>query len=103
MATASVIGGQVTMLTILNPGCCYTNSPRVVIAAPPFVPRVAISVTRVRVTQSVVLGRRYVLDSSTNLVTWNVTGPPFTAESETIESEFDIGLTGRFFRLREVP
>lgn len=103
MATASVAAGQVTTITIVNPGCCYTNAPRIVIGSPPFVPKVAIGVSRVRVTQNVTLGRRYVLDSSSNLVTWNVTGPPFTANSETIESEFDVNVTGRFFRLREVP
>ncbi len=102
-ATAAVVGGQVTSITIVNSGCCYTNSPRIVIAAPPFVPKLTISVSRVRVSQSVALGRRYVLDSSTNLINWNVTGPSFTAESEMIDREFDVGLTGRFFRLREVP
>lgn len=102
-ATAVVTNGRVTAINIESSGCCYTSAPQIVIASPPFVPRVAVNVSRVRVTQSVVLGRRYVLDSSTNLVTWNVTGPPFTANSETIESEFDVGLTGCFFRLREVP
>jgi hypothetical protein len=27
----------------------------------------------------------------------------FTAESETIVNEFDVDVTGRFFRIREVP
>ena len=30
-------------------------------------------------------------------------GVAFVAESETIVSEFDVGVTGRFFRIREVP
>jgi hypothetical protein len=61
-----------------------------------------IRVSQVKVTQHVVLGRRYVLDSSTDLASWRATGPPFTADSETIESEFDVDVTGRFFRIREV-
>lgn len=42
-------------------------------------------------------------ESSTNLVNWTATGPQFTAESETIVSEFDVDVTGRFFQIREVP
>jgi hypothetical protein len=101
-ATAVVTNGQVAAIHIVSAGCCYTNTPVIVIASPPFVPKVAISVSRVRVTQSVVLGRRYLLESSNDLITWNTTGPPFTAESETIDNEFEVDMTGHFFRLREV-
>ena len=58
---------------------------------------------KVKVTQNVVLGRNSVLESSINLVNWTATGPQFTAESETIVSEFDVDVTGRFFQIREVP
>ncbi|HEU0010739.1 MAG TPA: hypothetical protein VFT34_13055 [Verrucomicrobiae bacterium] len=100
-ATAVLTNGNVAAINIMNAGCCYTNTPQIIIASPPFVPKVAISFSRVRVTQSVVLGRRYVLEASNDLITWSATGPPFTADSETIESEFDIAMTGRYFRLRE--
>jgi len=60
-------------------------------------------VSKVRVSQTVVLGRRYVLESSIDLANWTATGPPFTAQSETIANEFEVDVTGRFFRLREVP
>ncbi len=100
-ATAVLTNGAVAAINMVNAGCCYTNTPQIIIASPPFVPELAISFSRVRVTQSVVLGRRYVLEASNDLITWSATGPPFTADSETIESEFDIAMTGRYFRLRE--
>jgi len=64
---------------------------------------VSIAVSRVKVTQNVVLGRKYVLESSADLVAWTATGPEFTADSETIVSEFEVAETGGFFRIREVP
>jgi hypothetical protein len=103
VATATVTNGQVTAINIVNPGCCYTNPPTIVIAAPPFVPTVAIAFSKVKVTQHVRLGHNYVLESSPDLINWSPTGAPFTALSETVESEFDLSSTGRYFRLREVP
>jgi len=35
--------------------------------------------------------------------TWTATGPQFTAQAETIVNEFDVDVTGRFFRIRQVP
>jgi hypothetical protein len=102
-ATATVIGGQVTAINITDAGCCYTNLPLIVIGSPPFVPTVSIAVSKVKVTQNVVLGRTYVLETSTDLVTWTATGPQFTADSETIVTEFDVDAVGRFFRIRQVP
>jgi len=67
------------------------------------VPTVAVKVSKVIVTQNVTRGLRYVLESSSDLITWSATGPAFTATSETIEEEFDANVMGRFFRLREVP
>lgn len=102
-ATAIVTNGQVAGIQIISGGCCYTNIPTIVIGSPPFVPTVAVRVSKVMVTQNVVLGRHYVLESSADLVSWTPTGPSFTAISETMETEFDVNLTGQFFRLREVP
>jgi hypothetical protein len=102
-ATAIISNGQVTGLTITSAGVGYTSAPRIEIASPPFEPTVSISVSRVNVTQHVVLGRNYVLESSTDLNTWTATGPSFTAESETIVAEFVVDATPRFYRIREVP
>ena len=62
-----------------------------------------IAVSAVKVTLHVVLGRNYVLESSTNLQTWTQVGAPFTAQDEVITQEFEIDVTGRFFRIRQVP
>lgn len=102
-ATASIADGRVTGLTINNPGCCYTNVPLIVIASPPFAPTVSIGISKVKVTQHVVLGRRYVLESSPDLVNWTPVGPSYTAMSETIVTEVDVDASRRYFQVREVP
>ncbi len=102
-ATAVVENGVVTGIIINTAGSGYTSAPNVRIASPPFLPTVSIAVSKVKVTQNVVLGRNYVLESSSDLATWTPTGPPFTAESESIVSEFDVDATGRYFRIRQVP
>ena len=101
-ATATVNNGFVTALNITDAGFGYTSIPKIVIGSPPFVPTVSIAVSKVKVTQNVVLGRTYVLETSTDFVTWTATGPQFTADSETIVTEFDVDVIGRFFRLRQV-
>jgi hypothetical protein len=104
-ATATVSNGIVTAINITSAGTGYgTNPPpRIVIASPPFEPTVSIYISRIGVAKHVVLGRNYVLESSTNFTHWFPTGPPFTAVSETVTNEFLVSETGRFFRLREVP
>ena len=73
------------------------------IASPPFVPSLSIAVSKVNVTLHVVLGKNYVLESSTNLTNWTQVGTQFTAEAELITQEFDVALTVRYFRIRQVP
>jgi hypothetical protein len=102
-ATALVSNGQVVGLHFTSAGCCYTNAPKIVIGSPPFVPTVSIAVSRVKVMQNVVLGRKYVLESSADLVTWTATGPEYIAEAEIIVNEFEVDVTGRYFRIRQVP
>ena len=101
-ATAVLIDGRVSEIKVTSGGCCYTNLPTILIDAPPHVPTVAIRVSKVIVTQNVNQGERYVLESSFDLITWTPVGPSFIATSETIEDEFDINLSGRFFRVRQV-
>jgi hypothetical protein len=102
-ARAILTGDAVSAIQITGAGCCYTNTPKIVIGSPPFVPWVSIGVSKVNVTQNIVLGWKYVLESSTNNVNWTATGPEFVADSETVISEFDVDTTGRYFRLRVVP
>jgi hypothetical protein len=104
-ATAVISDGHVVGINITNPGSGYTNTNtvKIIIASPPFVPTVSIAFSRVNVTQHVVLGRNYLLESSTNLVDWVPTGPQFTAQSEDIVSEFILNQTGQYFRIHQVP
>lgn len=66
-------------------------------------PWLTVAFSKVKVTQYVVVGRNYVLESSGDLNTWTQVGAPFTAQSAVITQEFDIGQTGQFFRIRELP
>jgi hypothetical protein len=102
-ATAEILDGSVVAIHIVNAGCCYTTPPRILIASPPFEPTLSIAVSRVKVTQNVVLGRNYILEGSTNAVTWQAVGPKFTATEENIETELEVSLNERFFRIKEVP
>ena len=101
-ATAVVSNGMVVKINITDAGAGYTSAPKIVIGSPPFVPTLSIAVSKVKVTQNVVLGRSYVLEASHDLVTWTATGPHFTAQEETLVNEFDVDLTGRYFRIRQV-
>lgn len=102
-ATAVVSNGKIVAINITNAGAGYTEAPRIIVASPPFLPTVSITVSKVKVTQLVLLGRKYLLESSADLVNWVAAGPEFVAETETMVNEFDVETTGRFFRLREVP
>ena len=102
-ARAVITDGRVTGIIITDAGIGYETPPRIVIASPPFVPTVSISVSKVKVVQNVVLGRNYVLEASHDAASWSQALPPFSATSESITNEFDTDLTGRYFRVRETP
>jgi hypothetical protein len=103
MATATVSNGIVTRITVTDAGFGYTTPPRVQVASPPFMPWLDIAVSKVKVTQHVLLGKHYVLESSPDLNSWSQIGAQFTADEEVFDQEFDVDQTGRFFRIREVP
>ena len=102
-AIAVMTGGIVTDVIVTSTGTGYTSIPRVLIESPPFVPSVAIQVSRVNVTQRTRVNHNYVLESSDDLINWTPTGPSFTADREEITSELFAAQTGQYFRLREVP
>jgi hypothetical protein len=102
-ATATLENGFVTGINIINPGSGYTNLPDILIASPPFVPTLAINVSRVNVIAHVVLGFNYQIESSTDLVNWTAAGSEFTAQSEYVTNEFIVNQTGQYFRIRQVP
>lgn len=102
-AVATVSGGRVTKITITDAGSGYTTIPRLSIGSPPFLPWLETFVSKVKVTMHVMLGANYILESSTDLKTWNQIGTRFTAQEEVIGQEFDVDVTGRFYRIHEVP
>jgi hypothetical protein len=102
-AVATVANGVVTGITITNPGTGYTSAPIIRIASPPFAPKLGIETSKVYVRMSVVLGRKYQLEASTDLNTWTTTGPAFIAQDEELVQEFDVNQVGRYFRINQVP
>lgn len=102
-ATATVLNGVVTAITITNPGSGYTSAPLVRIASPPFTPKLAIEVSKVNVRLSVVLGRKYQIESSSDLTNWKPASAVFTAEDEELVQEFDVNTTGSYYRINQVP
>jgi len=102
-AVATVLNGVVTGVAVTNPGTGYITAPKVRLASPPFSPRLVIGVSKVKVTLSVVLGLRYQLAASSDLVTWTPAGPAFFAEDESLVREFDADAVGRYFRIQTAP
>lgn len=102
-AVATVLNGVVTGVAVTNPGTGYTTAPKVRLASPPFSPRLVIGVSKVKVTLSVVLGLRYQLAASSDLVTWTPAGPAFVAEDESLVQEFDADAVGQYFRIQPAP
>ena len=102
-AAATVNNGVVTGIQIVTTGSGYTSTPVMRIASPPFLPKLAIEVSRVNVKLNVVLGRRYQLQSSDDFLQWTNVGSTFVAQDENLVSELIVGQTGRFFRVQEVP
>ena len=103
VAVATVANGVVTAITITNPGTGYTSVPIVRIASPPFAPKLGIETSKVFVRMSVVLGRKYQLEASTDLNSWTTTSPAFIAQDEELAQEFDVNQVGRYFRINQVP
>ena len=94
---------MITGIKIVNPGSGYTSTPIVRIASPPFSPKLSIDVTRVRVSLEVVLGRKYQIESSTDLQVWLKAGDAFIAQDEVLQQDFDVDISGRYFRISQVP
>ena len=61
-----------------------------------------IEVKQVRVNMSVVLGKRYQLETSNNLSTWTAYGVPFVATSSKMSLDFDVITGPRYFRISDV-
>ncbi len=102
-AVATVENGSVTAINITNPGSGYTSATHIRIASPPFTPRLSIDVTRVRVRLEVVLGRKYQIESSADLQVWSKAGDAFIAQDEVLQQDFDVDISGRYFRINQVP
>ena len=101
-AISLVMGnGFIGEIVVEDAGRGYTNAPNVLIGSPPVRSSATVAVSKVKVSLSVTLAHQYQLESSNDLKTWTATGPPFTAESETIVQEFDVLEFGRYLRLRE--
>ena len=100
---ATVQNGVVTGVKITSTGSGYTSAPRVLVAAPPGVPTLSISVKQVQVRMNLILGFTYKLQSTKDLRTWADAGDPFLATESSMTLIFDVDATGQVFRVVEVP
>jgi hypothetical protein len=102
IATAALNGTAVAGISMTSAGNGFTSTPTVVVASPPFTPRIDLEVSRVRLTLHVVLGFKYRIEGSRDLKEWVSVGDVFEAEAEVLTRDFDVTETGRYFRLVEV-
>jgi hypothetical protein len=102
-ALATVLKGAISAIKIVNPGSGYTSTPTVRIASPPFTPKLSIDVAKVRVRLEVVLGQRYQIESSADLQVWQKAGDAFIAQDEDLQQDFEVDISGRYFRINQVP
>jgi hypothetical protein len=100
---AQISRGVVTGFTMTSAGIGYTSAPTVTIEPPPFLPKLAVSTSRVNVTMQVVPGKRYQLEASSDLPNFSPVGAAFVANGPTLNQEFVVSETGQFFRIEEVP
>lgn len=101
-ATAQIQNGAVTGFTITDAGIGYTSAPEIRIGSPHFAPSVDVAISQVKVTLTVILGQRYQLMSSADLVQWTTVAESFVAENETVEQEIALAPTARFFTLAQL-
>lgn len=99
---ATVAFGRVTGIQVLDAGSGYFGDLTVRIAPPPLTPTLSIAVQTVRLTLSVVKGRRYGVESSKEFGVW-LPRLEFVAEADTVARDFDATETGQYFRIRELP
>ncbi len=107
-AVATVEGGLITAIKVTSAGNGYTSAPRVILPPPPSVSRISLTrgspaTNRVRATLNVVPGRSYQMQSSLNLITWELDGASFVAASPEVVREYDADAAKRFYRLQWLP
>jgi hypothetical protein len=86
-AIVEVSHGFVTAIHITNVGIGYGADAQIVIEYPPFSPKLSIEISKVKVTKQVMLGRTYLLESSSDLVNYTPVRNPFIATSEVVAEE----------------
>jgi hypothetical protein len=101
-AVAVLSNGVVTELEVTNPGSDYTSAPEVMIASSLKSIQVPSRVSRIAVDLRLILGQRYLLESSKDLIQWTKIEEEFVAQTETMTEEFDVSERGQFFRISQV-
>ncbi len=100
---AVLVNGVVVKIILTDSGSGYSSVPKVLIAAPPGVPSVAIQVHTVKVVLTLVPGYSYQLQQSADARVWSDVGTPFLALDSTRTEIFEAVELTRFFRVIEAP
>jgi hypothetical protein len=66
-------------------------------------PRLSIAVRTVRLTLELIPGRKYQLESSTDLNKWMPVGIPFVSVLEQTFQDFEVGAAPTYYRIQELP
>ena len=96
-----MVNGTVDHLIITSAGSGYTNPPTIYIGKPTAGASLSIAVSKVKIALYLVPGKRYVVQESNDLHTWNPLGPPFTATAEIQVQEFEAGASANYFEIVE--
>ena len=95
-ATCTVTNGTITNISVEQAGSGYTNNPAVIIAAP------TPPLNRVTITQTLVFGHSYALESSTNLQDWATLQSLNATYTGVTQQQIPLGAKPTFFRTRLV-
>jgi hypothetical protein len=97
---AIVNNGMVTGINLSSSGSGYTNTPDVLIAAPPGLPSVDIGVHSVDVTLHLIPGYTYKIQTTTDFgSTWTDVESGILAVATTVVKTFNVASSAQFFRV----
>jgi hypothetical protein len=94
--------GRVVGVQVIGTGPSYARPGSSTMAPPPKALTPNLEVQTVRLKLGVVEGKRYLLESSKDLLEW-VSQGEFTATADTETRDFNATEAGQYFRIRELP
>ena len=101
-ALALMQDGIVAGVFVTSAGSGYTSAPRVLIAAPPGFPSLAIEVSQIRILLTLIPGYTYKIQTDDDGGTWVDAGASFLATDISMSLLFDVNARSQMFRVVQV-